>query len=143
MFGEIELAAFNGDGRSSADSPGVTALYSSFNRAVEAQGIRTNGVSQIDQWIEAVGGFQQPVHSQQLFPIGGHWLSPSQSRLKDVGRMMLQNLQRLGASMKPLLLHSGIGENEANLLVENHVRDLHNHSICLYHKYHTVYATRE
>lgn len=144
LFGEIELACFGADGRSSGEmAPGVNALYSYFKRAVEAQGISVNGTRDIDSWIEAAGGFQKPVHQTVLYPIGGHWLSPKESTAKEVGRLMLQNVQRLGASMKPVLLHYGVGQPQVDALVDSHQRDLVNPNVRLYHKYHMVYAIRQ
>ncbi|KAG8908303.1 hypothetical protein FRB99_007837 [Tulasnella sp. 403] len=143
MFGEMELAMFGADGRNSAECPGINALYTYFKRAVEAQGIRSNGVNEIDQWIEAVGGFRKPVHQMHLFPIGGQWLSPSHSELREVGRLMLQNQQRLAESMKPVLLHYGLSQAQVETIVGNALRDLSNPAVRLYNKYHTVYAIRE
>lgn len=144
MFGEIELAVFDANGRSSGDAPGVNALYSQFKRAIEAQGIRVNAAREIDGWIASVSGFSAVTHEQHLFPIGGGWLSPrSGGPMREVGQLMLQNFQRLGSAMKPVLMHNGLCQSQVTALVDGYQRDLVNPALRLWGKYHTVWAIRQ
>ncbi|KAG9017514.1 Ubiquitin-conjugating enzyme E2 2 [Tulasnella sp. 427] len=145
MFGEIELACYDVNGRSSAleTTPGISALYAAFRRAVETQRINLDSVKAIDTWIENVGGFAKPVHETHLFPLGGQWLSPNHATLKDVGRGMHVNFLKLGESMKPVLLRSGMTQGQVDALVDAQHRDMHNPSIRVLHKYHAFVGSRE
>lgn len=145
MFGEIELECYDANGRSSGPetTPGISALYAAFRRAVEAQRIDLDAVKAIDTWIENVGGFSKPVHETHLFPLGGQWLSPNHATLKDVGRGMHTNFLKLGESMKPVLLRSGMTQAQVDATVDAQQRDLHNPSVRVLHKYHTIWAIRE
>jgi len=147
MFGEIEMAVFDGTGRSVDNTSGINALYSAFERAVEAQGIRNNAAHDIDQWVAAIPGFSPVTHQTYLFPIGGHWLTPSlpvpQANMKEVAELMLQNLLRLGVSMKPVLIHAGLSPAEVDALIDAQQRDLRNPAFRLYGKYHAVWSIRE
>ncbi|KAG8932232.1 hypothetical protein FRC03_002856 [Tulasnella sp. 419] len=143
MFGEIEMTILNADGRISVNTPGSNALLGHFRRALEAQGIRTNGAHEIDQWLEAVGGFGPVAHQVHMYPIGGAWLPPTQSRLREVGRLTLQNMERLAASMKPVLRHSGLSSQQVDQLVEAHLRDIRNPDSKAFLRYHTVWSIKE
>ena len=140
------MDTYTEDGRKSEvtnATPGINALNSLFKRAVEAQGIRTNGAIEVDQWIDAVGGFSVPVHQVAMFPIGGAWIPDSQPRVKEVGRLMLQNMERLSASMKPVLRHLGLSSQQVETLVEGQLQDLRNPSTRAFKRYHTVWAIKE
>jgi len=140
LFGEIEFAVFDGNGHP-VTAPGINNLYAAFMRAIEVQGIRTNAANEIDGWLANVNGFGSVTHQTHQFPVGGTWLPAGQ--LKEVGKLMCQNLQRLGVSIKPVLRHAGLSEAQVDALVDAHRQELCNPALRLYGKYHTVWAVSE
>jgi hypothetical protein len=140
------MDTYTEDGRKSEltnATPRMSALSNLFKRAMESQGIRTNGATEVDEWIEAVGGFSAPVHQVTMFPIGSAWVPDSQAQMKEVGRLMQQNMERLSMSMKPVLRHLGLSAQQVDNLVEGQLQELRNPSIRAYKRYHTVWAIKD
>ncbi|KAG9028470.1 hypothetical protein FRB95_006412 [Tulasnella sp. JGI-2019a] len=144
VFGEIELAVFDDNGRNSVMTPGINALYSHFKQAIGAQGIRTNAAKEINQWIATATGFSAVTRETHLFPIGAHHGgSRGSDAMREVGMLMLQSMMRMGVSMKPALMHAGLCQSQVDALVQAQHAELQNGNLRLYGKYHTAWALKE